>query len=270
MFLSVKLTPKAQNRGYVLTLQKGKKFTVITAYDALFARLIAPYADLILVGDSLAMSFGGQADTLSVGMDEMIYHTKAVGMGAPNSKIIFDMPFGSETDKETALKNAARVYKETKACMVKIEGGIEKVGIVEHLVKNKISVISHIGLMPQSARAEGGFKIKGKSDEDIERLIGEAKAMEAVGASAILLEGVKSEAGKKITESISIPTIGIGAGADCDAQVLVWSDMLGFFEEFTPKFVRKYMDGATLAKSAFENFANDVKNGNFPNKNESY
>lgn len=253
-----------------MALQKGQKFTVITAYDALFARLIAPYADMILVGDSLAMSFGGQSDTLSIGMDEMIYHTKAVGMGAPNAKIIFDMPFGSETDKETALKNAVRVYKETKACMVKIEGGIEKVGIVEHLVKNKISVISHIGLMPQSARAEGGFKIKGKSDEDIERLIGEAKAMEAVGASAILLEGVKSEAGKKITESISIPTIGIGAGADCDAQVLVWSDMLGFFEEFTPKFVRKYLDGAGLAKSAFEKFANDVKNGDFPNEKESY
>ena len=124
-----------------MTLQKGKKFTVITAYDALFARLIAPYADMILVGDSLAMSFGGQSDTLSIGMDEMIYHTKAVGMGAPNSKIIFDMPFGFETDKTTALNNAIRVYKETKACMVKIEGGAEKAKIIEHLVKNKISVM---------------------------------------------------------------------------------------------------------------------------------
>jgi len=124
-----------------LTLEKGKKFVVITAYDALFAKLIAPYADMILVGDSLSMSFGGESDTLTVGMDEMIYHTKAVGRGALGSRIIFDMPFGSETGKETALKNAVRVYKETKACAVKLEGGMEKADIVEHLVENKISVI---------------------------------------------------------------------------------------------------------------------------------
>ncbi len=253
-----------------MTLQKGKKFTVITAYDALFARLIAPYADMILVGDSLAMSFGGQSDTLSIGMDEMIYHTKAVGMGAPSAKIIFDMPFGSETDKETALKNAVRVYKETKAFAVKIEGGTEKAEIIEHLVKNKVAVVGHIGLMPQVARAEGGYKVKGKDGADTARLVQDAKAIEAAGALAIVVEGVKSSAAKRITESVGIPIIGIGAGADCDAQVLVWSDMLGFFEEFTPKFVRKYMDGAALAKGAFEKFANDVRSGDFPNKKESY
>jgi len=253
-----------------LTLQKGKKFTVITAYDALFARLIAPYADMILVGDSLAMSFGGQSDTLSIGMDEMIYHTKAVGMGAPEAKIIFDMPFGSDTDKDTALNNAVRAYKETRACYVKIEGGAEKAEIIEHLVKNKVAVVGHIGLMPQFARAEGGYKVKGKNEAEIEKLLLDAKAVEAAGASAIVIEGVKSEVAKQITEALSIPTIGIGAGVDCDAQVLVWSDMLGFFEEFTPKFVRKYMDGAALAKSAFEKFANDVKSGDFPNEKESY
>ena len=225
---------------------------------------------MILVGDSLAMSFGGQSDTLSIGMDEMIYHTKAVGMGAPNAKIIFDMPFGSETDRETALHNAVRAYKETKACYVKIEGGCEKAEIIEHLVRNKIAVVGHIGLMPQFARAEGGYKVKGKSEAEIKKLLLDAKAVEAAGASAIVIEGVKSEVAKQITESVSIPTIGIGAGADCDAQVLVWSDMLGFFEEFTPKFVRKYMDGAALAKKAFEGFANDVKSGDFPNEKESY
>lgn len=253
-----------------MTLQKGKKFTVITAYDALFARLVAPYADMILVGDSLAMSFGGQSDTLSIGMDEMIYHTKAVGMGAPNSKIIFDMPFGSETDKTTALNNATRVYKETKACFVKIEGGSEKAKIIEHLVKNKISVIGHIGLMPQTARAEGGYKVKGKNEAEIDKLLCDAKTLETAGANAIVIEGVKSDVAKQITESISIPTIGIGAGIHCDAQVLVWSDMLGFFEEFTPKFVRKYMDGATLAKEAFGRFKTDVLSGNFPNQKETY
>ncbi len=251
-------------------MQKGKKFTVITAYDALFARLMAPYADMILVGDSLAMSFGGESDTLSIGMDEMIYHTKAVGMGAPNAKIIFDMPFGSETDKETALLNAVRVYKETRACYVKIEGGAEKAEIIEHLVKNKIAVIGHIGLMPQVARAEGGYKVKGKSEAEAAKLILDAKALQAAGASAVVIEGVKSDVAKQITKTLSIPTIGIGAGVDCDAQVLVWSDMLGFFEEFTPKFVRKYMDGAALAKEAFEKFRADVINGDFPNEKESY
>jgi len=253
-----------------LTLEKGKKFVVITAYDALFAKLIAPYADMILVGDSLSMSFGGESDTLAIGMDEMIYHTKAVGRGAFGSKIIFDMPFGSETDKDTALKNAVRVYKETKACAVKLEGGVEKAGIVEHLVQNKISVIGHIGLTPQSVRSEGGYKIKGKTDEDINRLIADAKALQDAGVSAIVLEGVKSEAAKKITDSIKVPTIGIGSGLHCDAQVLVWSDMLGFFEEFTPKFVRKYMNGAALTKDALSQFRADVLNGSFPSEKESY
>ncbi len=253
-----------------MTLEKGKKFVVITAYDALFAKLIAPYADMILVGDSLSMSFGGEPDTLTVGMDEMIYHTKAVGRGALGSRIIFDMPFGSETGKETALKNAVRVYKETKACAVKLEGGMEKADIVEHLVENKISVIGHIGLTPQSVRSEGGYKIRGKTDEDTNRLIADAKALEGAGVSAIVLEGVKSEAAKKITDSIKVPTIGIGSGVHCDAQVLVWSDMLGFFEEFTPKFVRKYMDGAALAKDALSQFRADVLSGTFPSEKESY
>lgn len=154
-----------------MSLEKGKKSTVITAYDALFARLIAPYADMILVGDSLAMSFGGHSDTLSIGMDEMIYHTKAVGRGAPDAKIIFDMPFGSETDRETALKNAVRVYRETKAFAVKLEGGEEKAEIIEHLTKNKVAVVGHIGLTPQSVRIEGGYKIKGKNDDEIKNFL---------------------------------------------------------------------------------------------------
>ncbi len=253
-----------------MSLEKGKKSIVITAYDALFARLMAPYADMILVGDSLAMSFGGYADTLSIGMDEMIYHTKAVGRGAPDAKIIFDMPFGSETDKESALKNAVRAYRETKAFAVKLEGGEEKAEIIEHLTKNKVAVVGHIGLTPQSVRIEGGYKIKGRNDDEIKKLFADAKAVEEAGASAVVLEGIKAEVAKEITATLKIPTIGIGSGVDCDAQVLVWSDMLGFFEEFTPKFVRKYMEGAALAKSAFEKFANDVKNGDFPNEKESY
>lgn len=247
-----------------------KKLVMITAYDALFARLLSQSADILLVGDSLAMSFGGHEDTLAVGMEEMLYHTKAVCQGAPESFVVMDMPFGSYPDSATALQNAIRVYRESGASAIKIEGGADKAELIAHLGRNAIAVMGHIGLLPQFVRAEGGYKVKGKEAADIDRLIADARAIEAAGAFALVIEGVKAEAAKAITEAVNIPTIGIGAGLDTDGQVLVWSDMLGFFEGFAPKFVRRYLEGAQLVREKAATFAEDVQRGNFPAQEEQY
>ncbi len=250
---------------------KGKEpLVVITAYDALFARLFCQEADILLVGDSLNMSFLGKKDTLSATLEQMIYHTQAVCAGASESFVVLDMPFGTYNDKTLALANCIKVYKETNASAVKIEGGIDKAEIISHLVHNGIAVMGHIGLMPQFVRAEGGYKIKGKDEVSTESLIKDAKAVESAGAFAIVIEGVKSESAAKVAASVDIPLIGIGSGNGVDGQVLVWSDMFGFFTEFCPKFVRKYMDGATLIKEGMQRYAKDVKSRDFPNSEESY
>lgn len=250
---------------------KGKEpLVMITAYDALFAKLIEPYADIILVGDSLNMSFLGKPDTLSATLDQMIYHTNAVCNGAKNSFIVCDMPFGTYTSKEEALENSIKIYQKTFADAVKIEGGKDRAYIIEYLVKNGIAVVAHIGLLPQNFRAEGGYRVKGKDKEEIKRLLEDAKAIEAAGAFCVVIEGVRSQIAKEITDSINIPTIGIGAGVDTDGQVLVWSDLLGFFEEFKPKFVKRYLEGAKLVKDALNNFKNEVKSKEFPSKKYFY
>jgi 3-methyl-2-oxobutanoate hydroxymethyltransferase len=250
---------------------KGKeKIVMITAYDALFANLFNDEVDMILVGDSLNMSFLGKKDTLSATMDQMIYHTKAVCQGASAPLIVFDMPFGSYNTKEQALENAVRVYQETCADAIKIEGGADRVEIIEHLCKNGIAVISHIGLMPQFVRGEGGYAVRGKTQEDAQKLYNDAKILEQAGAFALLLEGIKSDVAANITKEANIPTIGIGAGVGCDGQVLVWSDMFGFFEEFKPKFVKKYMDGAKLIREALREYKTEVKEGKFPTDKFSY
>jgi 3-methyl-2-oxobutanoate hydroxymethyltransferase len=250
--------------------KNSEKLVVITAYDALFARLFDEKVDIILVGDSLNNSFNGQKDTLSVDLDMMIYHTKAVLRGVKNTFVVTDMPFASYIDEKTALKNASKIYQQTDAHAVKIEGGKERAHIVKALSDNSIAVVGHIGLMPQFARSEGGFKLKGKDETDTQKLIDDAKAIEDAGAFCMVIEGVKEEAGRAITEAVKIPTIGIGAGRYTDGQVLVWSDMLGFFEEFKPKFVKRYLNGADLVKKAVEQYANDVKNGKFPDNEFIY
>ena len=247
-----------------------RKLSMITAYDALFAKLFDNEVDMILVGDSLNMSFAGQDDTLSIGMDQMLYHTKAVCSGAPNTFIICDMPFGTYVNEMTALKNAISVYHKTKADAVKIEGGKSKVNIIRYLTQNSIAVVGHIGLLPQNVRSEGGYKIKGKDVQDIQLLILDAKAVEQAGAFMIIVEGVKPEAAKAITQAVNIPVVGIGAGVDTDGQVLVWSDMLGFFEEFKPKFVRRYLDGASLVKQSVKQFVSDIEDKKFPSYEETY
>ncbi|RZV12956.1 3-methyl-2-oxobutanoate hydroxymethyltransferase [Aliarcobacter butzleri] len=250
--------------------KNNKKLTVITAYDALFAKLFEEIADMILVGDSLNMSFAGRPDTLSATLEQMIYHTNAVCNGAKNAFVIIDMPFGTYINKDEALKNCIEVYKQTNASAVKIEGGEDKADIIKHLTSNAVAVMGHIGLMPQYVRSEGGYKVRGKTKEDEEQLIRDAIAVEKAGAFSIVVEGVKSDVAKKITQAVNIPIIGIGAGVDTDGQVLVWSDMLGFFEEFKPKFVRHYLDGAKLVKEAVNQYRNDVQDKSFPSKEEEY
>jgi len=257
----------------ITTIQKAKgirKLSMITAYDALFAKLFDKRVDFILVGDSLNMSFCGKNDTLSATLKQMIYHTKAVCQGAKNTFIICDMPFGTYSNKKLALKNAIKVFQKTSADAIKIEGGKEKAKIIKYLTKNSIAVVGHIGLMPQNFRSEGGYKVKGKDAQNIKRLIQDAKAVQEAGAFLLVVEGVKSEVAKMITKAVDIPVIGIGAGVDTDGQVLVWSDMFGFFEDFKPKFVRQYLDGAKLIKENLQQYISDVEDKSFPNQNEIY
>jgi 3-methyl-2-oxobutanoate hydroxymethyltransferase len=247
-----------------------KPLVMITAYDALFAKLLSESADMILVGDSLNMSFAGKSDTISATLEQMIYHTQAVCQGAPESFIVADMPFGTYVNKEVALQNAIAMFQQTQADCVKIEGGVEKAEIIEFLCSNGIAVCGHIGLLPQSVRSEGGYKVKGKTDDQAQQLIEDAKAVEVAGAFCMVIEGVKSEVAKMVAESVSIPVIGIGAGKDVDGQVLVFSDMLGLFEEFTPKFVKKYLNGASLVKDALSQYADEVQKKEFPNEKYIY
>ncbi len=243
---------------------------MITAYDALFARLFEESADILLVGDSLNMSFGGNPDTLNIGMDQMIYHTNAVCKGAQNTFIICDMPFGTYTDQSTALSNAIRVYRETPADAVKIEGGANKAHLVKYLVDNGIAVCGHIGLLPQSVRAEGGYKVKGKTEEEALSLIADAQTIEKAGAFILVIEGVKADVATRVAQSVSIPVIGIGAGNGVDGQVLVFSDMLGLYEPFVPKFVKQYMNGAGAVKEAVGKYSEEVQNCSFPDENHVY
>ena len=266
-------TPKIEKKVTLSTIEKMKgvePITMITAYDALFAQLFDGEVEMILVGDSLNMSFLGKEDTLSATMDQMIYHTQAVCNGAKLPLIVLDMPFGTYTSPEVALLNATRAYQETNAQAVKIEGGKERAHIVKALVENSIAVLGHIGLMPQFLRADGGYKIRGKDQEDIDRLVEDAKALEAAGVFAIVVEGVKSEAAKAITKAVSVPTIGIGAGNTTDGQVLVWSDMFGFFEAFKPKFVKQYCNGAKEVRESLEQYRNEVKSRKFPSSEYTY
>ncbi|RAX55195.1 3-methyl-2-oxobutanoate hydroxymethyltransferase [Helicobacter sp. 16-1353] len=255
------------------TLQKKKgkeKIAVITAYDALFASIFDGEVDMILVGDSLSMSFGGHKDTIPLSFDDMLYHTKAVRRGVKESFLIADMPFGSYNTTDEALKNATRLYKEGGADAIKIEVGESKIEMVEKLVDNGIAVMPHIGLKPQFYRFEGGYKIKGKSQNEAEEMLSLALELEKSGAFGFLIEGTKKEVAENLTNKLSAFTIGIGSGVGCDGQVLVWSDAFGFFDEFTPKFVRKYLNGKELLKDAIRAYARDIKEGKFPNDNESY
>lgn len=264
-------SPRKQISINSIKKQKNREIiTMITAYDALFANLFKDEIDIILIGDSLSMSFGGAKDTLSITLEEMIYHAKAVCKGAPSTCTIFDMPFGTYINEDMALSNAIKVYRQTDVHALKIEGGKDKAHIIEHLTKNGIAVMGHIGLLPQSVRGEGGYKVKGRTEQSAKQLLQDAKAVESAGAFCMVVEGVVSEVATKIAQSVAIPVIGIGAGNGVDGQVLVWSDAFGFFEEFQPKFAKRYLDGANLVRKALKEYVGEVRSRTFPSSEHSY
>lgn len=250
--------------------KEGKKIVAITAYDALMATIFDEVVDVILVGDSLNMSFNAKHDTLGLSVKDMLYHTKAVCAGAKRAFIIADMPFGSYSTKQKALKNALRFYTQTHCDALKLEINEDKLDIIESLIKEGFAVMAHIGLCPQSVRGEGGYKVKGKDSLNAKNILNLAKECERVGVFGILLEGITKSLGAEISKSLTIPTIGIGAGVHCDGQILVWSDAFGFFDTFKPKFVRRYLNGKELLQNALKQYANDVRTNRFPNDEESY
>lgn len=260
----------------VVTFREAKankeKLTMLTAYDYSTAQAVDNSGiNGILVGDSLGMVMLGYEDTLSVTMEDMIHHTKAVAKGAKNSLVVADMPFMSyQTSVYDAVVNAGRLIKEGKAQAVKLEGGVEVANHIEAIVKASIPVMGHIGLTPQSVNSFGGFKVQGKSEESAKKLIEDALAVERAGAFAIVMEGVPSKLAAIVTERLSIPTIGIGAGVECDGQILVYQDMLGMFSDFTPKFVKKYENIGNRMRGAFATYIEEVKSGVFPSEEHGF
>ena len=252
--------------------QNGEKITMVTGYDYSTAKLIdSSGINSILVGDSLGMVMLGYPDTISVTMEDMIHHSKAVARGAENALVICDMPFMSyQTSVYDAVVNAGRLMKEGRAGAVKLEGGSEFKEHVKAIVNASIPVCGHIGMTPQSVNVFGGFKVQGKTLEAAKKLVEDALALEAAGAFAIVLECVPQELAEYISEIVSIPTIGIGAGKGCDGQVLVYQDMLGMYSDFTPKFVKKYAETGVAMNEAFTKYSEEVKSGEFPSKEHSF
>ena len=252
--------------------QKGDKITMLTCYDYSMAKLMDSVGvNTLLVGDSLGMTILGYEDTLSVTMEDMIHHTAAVARGAKDALVIGDMPFMSyQVSVEEAVRNAGRLMKEGRAGMVKLEGGVSVCPQIEAIVKASIPVCAHLGLTPQSINMFGGFKVQGKSAEAAKQILEDAKRIEAAGASMVVLEGIPTKLAKIITETLSIPTIGIGAGRFCDGQVLVYQDMLGMFSDFKPKFVKVFANTGEFMKNAFADYINEVKLGTFPAEENSY
>lgn len=254
----------------VLTIQKQKdehdKITMLTAYDYSMAKLIdSSGVNSILVGDSLGMVMLGYKDTLSVTMEDMIHHTKAVCRGTENALVVADMPFMSyQTSVYDAVCNAGRLIKEGGAQAVKLEGGVAFAPHIRAIVEASIPVVAHIGLTPQSVNTFGGFKVQGKTMEGAQRLLDDARAVEEAGAFCVVLECVPAALASYISGRLSIPTIGIGAGAGCDGQVLVYQDMLKMFSDYKPKFVKHFADIGQGMKDAFASYISEVKAGTFP------
>lgn len=254
----------------ILTLQKAKedheKTVMVTAYDYTTAKIMDEAGvNMILVGDSLGMTMLGYEDTLSVTMEDMIHHSAAVARGTKDAFLVTDMPFMSyQTSVYDAVVNAGRLMKEGRANAVKLEGGAEFAPHVEAIVKASIPVVGHIGLTPQSVNAFGGFKVQGKDEEAAKKLIADAKALEAAGACMVLMECVPAKLAKIITEELTVPTIGIGAGPDCDAQVLVYQDLLAMYGDFKPKFVKIFANVGEVMREGVKAYIKETKEGTFP------
>ena len=244
----------------------GDKITMLTAYDYSTAKLMDEAGiNMLLVGDSLGMVMLGYEDTLSVTMEDMIHHTAAVARGAKNALVVGDMPFMSyQASVYDAVVNAGRLMKEGRCNAVKLEGGAAVCPQIKAITEASIPVMAHIGLTPQSVNAFGGFKVQGKSEEAARRILDEAKAVEEAGAFAVVLECVPAKLAELITKTVNIPTIGIGAGAGCDGQVLVYQDMLALFSDFKPKFVKHFADVGSVMREGFKAYIEEVKAGTFP------
>lgn len=250
----------------------GEPLVMTTAYDAATARIAdAAGVDLILVGDSLGMVVLGRDDTLQVTLEEMIHHTRAVTSQSPKALVVGDMPFLSyHVSREETVRNAGRLVVEGGAECVKIEGGRKRLRMISALLDAEIPVMGHLGLTPQSVNAMGGYRVQGKVREQAEELLADAAALAEAGVFALVLEGIPAELAQIITDDIDVPTIGIGAGAHCDGQVLVMHDLLGLTDGHVPKFVRRYADVGAIAVDAVARYAADVRSGAFPAAEESY
>jgi len=250
----------------------GEKIVMLTAYDALFGKLVdAAGVDIVLVGDSLNTVLAGAETTLSATLEQMLYHARITRRGVERALVVLDMPFMSyQVSLEEAKRNAGRVLSETGVHGVKLEGGRAIAPTVEALVQVGIPVMGHLGFTPQSVHQLGGNRIQGRGSDAIAGLVEDAKALELAGAFAIVLELMPSEASQRVTEAVAVPTIGIGAGPDCDGQVLVLHDMLGLNEGFEPKFLRRYGELGVAARDAIRRFASDVRGGAFPTDDHSY
>ena len=251
--------------------RRGEPISMLTAYDHAFARIFdAAGIDVLLVGDSLANVVQGLDTTLPVTLDEMIYHTRLVARAARRALVAADMPFGSyQGSRERALESAIRLVKEGGAQSVKLEGGVETAGLFEPIAAAQIPVMAHVGLTPQSVHKLGGYSVQGRGDAGRARVLEDARAVEAAGAFAVVLEGTPAELAREITGTLSIPTIGIGAGVDCDGQVLVMHDLLGL-NDWAPSFAKQYADLGALASKAARAFAEEVANRKFPGDEHSY
>jgi len=263
---------KITTKTFMLMKKSGVKISALTAYDFITAKLLDQAGiDLILIGDSLSNVFQGNETTLPVTMDEMIYHTKAVTKGVQRAMVVVDLPFMSyQLSVDEGFRNAGRIMKETSAGGVKLEGGERVAETIRKITEAGIPVMGHIGLTPQSIHQFGGYRERGRSDEEAKEILKDAKIIEQAGAFSMVLEKIPAELAKEVSESVSIPTIGIGAGVHCDGQILVTPDMLGLNIDFHPRFVRKYGSFAEQTISGVKQYIEDVKKKDFPSEKESY
>lgn len=250
----------------------GEKITMLTAYDFTTAKMVdAGGIDAILVGDSAANVMAGHETTLPITLDQMIYHAQCVVRGVDRALVVIDLPFGTyQSDPQKALDSAVRIMKESGAHAIKLEGGAEVEESVRRIINAGIPVMGHLGLTPQSIYQFGTYKVRAKEEEEAAKLLRDAQLLEELGCFALVLEKIPATFAKKVSESISIPTIGIGAGKNCDGQVLVYHDMVGMNKDFTPKFLRRYLDLYSEITGAVAEYVKDVKEVNFPNEKESY
>lgn len=259
-------------RTIIQSKENGEKIAALTGYDSITAHLLDEAGiDIILVGDSLSNVFQGNTTTIPVTLDEMIYHAKTVVRVVKRALVIVDMPFMSyQVETEEALRNAGRILKETGASGVKLEGGKAVAESVRRMTEIGIPVMGHLGLTPQSINKFGGYRPRGEDKEEAAQILAEARLLQASGAFSIVLEKIPADLAARVTKTLKIPTIGIGAGPNCDGQILVYADMVGLTQEFKPRFVRHYANLAEEMHSAFQRYVADVKTGNFPTKEESY